>query len=74
MEIMNNPYIVGSASDLLDQFMKPSRYKALFGGRGSAKSHAMAEFLIANAAANLGFRALCIREIQKINLLISAGT
>lgn len=68
---MNDPYVVGSASHLLDKFMKPSRYKALFGGRGSAKSHAMAEFLIANAVANRGFRSLCIREIQK-NLKQSA--
>ena len=27
-------YIVGRASDVFDDFMQPSRYKALFGGRG----------------------------------------
>ena len=66
-----SPYRVGSASPIFEKFMKPSRYKALYGGRGSAKSHAMAEFLIANAAVNRGFRAVCIREIQK-NLTQSA--
>ena len=45
--------------------MTPSRYKALFGGRGSAKSHFFAEAMIANAASNKGFRAVCIREVQK---------
>lgn len=69
--IMSIPYRVGSASPIFEKFMKPSRYKALYGGRGSAKSHAMAEFLIANAAVNRGFRAVCIREIQK-NLTQSA--
>ena len=45
--------------------MAPSRYKALYGGRGSAKSHFFAEALVANAAENEGFRALCVREVQK---------
>lgn len=58
-------YIVGRASDVFDDFMQPSRYKALFGGRGSAKSHFFGEALIANAAENSGFRAACIREVQK---------
>ena len=45
--------------------MQPSRYKAIYGGRGSAKSHFFAEAMVANAAANRGFRAVCIREVQK---------
>lgn len=45
--------------------MRPSRYKALFGGRGSAKSHFFAESLVANADDNRGFRAVCVREVQK---------
>lgn len=45
--------------------MVPSRYKALYGGRGSAKSHFFAEALVANAASNKGLRAVCIREVQK---------
>lgn len=66
------PFRIGSASPLIfDNFMRPSRYKALYGGRGSAKSHFMAESLIGHAAVNSGFRAIGIREIQK-NLKHSA--
>ena len=56
---------VGSASPVFDQFKRPSRFKALYGGRGSAKSHFFAECLVANAAQNTGFRAVCVREVQK---------
>jgi hypothetical protein len=56
---------IGEASDVFDDMMYPSRYKALYGGRGSAKSHFFAECLVANAATNNGFRGLCIREVQK---------
>lgn len=45
--------------------MRPSRDKCLYGGRGSGKSHFFAEGVVANAAANSGFRVLCIREVQK---------
>lgn len=44
---------------------RPSRYKVLYGGRGSSKSHFFGECMIGNAAANDGFRAVCIREVQK---------
>ena len=44
---------------------KPSRYKVAKGGRGSGKSHNFAEALVTNAAANQGFRAVCVREVQK---------
>jgi len=56
---------VGAASEVFEDFMRPSRYKALYGGRGGAKSHFFAEAMVANAAANKGFRAVCIREVQK---------
>ena len=58
-------YRIGSASDVFDDFMRASRYKALFGGRGSAKSHFFAESMVANAGSNSGFRAVCVREVQK---------
>ena len=45
--------------------MRPSRDKCLYGGRGSGKSHFFAESVVANAANNIGFRVLCIREVQK---------
>lgn len=62
---MGQPARVGSASEVFNDFMRPSRYKALYGGRGSAKSHFFAEAMVANAATNTGFRAVCIREVQK---------
>ena len=42
-----------------------ARYKGAHGGRGSGKSHAFAELLVARAAATQGFRAACVREVQK---------
>lgn len=41
------------------------RFKAAHGGRGSGKSHFLADLLIRYALANPGFRAASIREIQK---------
>lgn len=56
---------VGTASEVFDDFIRPSRYKALYGGRGSGKSHFFAEAMVANAYQNKGFRGACIREVQK---------
>ena len=58
-------YRIGAAADVFQDFQRPSRYKALYGGRASAKSHFFAECMVANAAKNKGFRGLCIREVQK---------
>lgn len=44
--------------------MSSSRYKASWGGRGSAKSHSFARALLARASAQ-PLRWLCCREIQK---------
>jgi len=44
---------------------EPARYKAIYGGRGSGKSHNRAEALIFDALDNKGLRAVCIREVQK---------
>ena len=54
-----------TASAVYDQFHKPSRYKAIYGGRGSGKSHFFAEAMVANAVGAKGFRAVCVREVQK---------
>jgi phage terminase large subunit len=48
----------------------PSRYKGVHGGRGSGKSHFLAEKLIEDSMAEPGdsgegMRAVCIREVQK---------
>lgn len=44
---------------------KPKRYKGAHGGRGSGKSHAFAELLVVKASTTPGFRAACVREVQK---------
>lgn len=42
----------------------PVRYRAVHGGRGSAKSHSFAQALVLKAAEN-PLRVLCAREVQK---------
>jgi phage terminase large subunit len=44
---------------------KPSRYKALHGGRGSGKSHVFAELLVRRCVEAAPVRAVCIREVQR---------
>jgi phage terminase large subunit len=44
---------------------QPKRYKGAHGGRGSGKSHAFAELLVVKATTTPGFRAACVREVQK---------
>jgi len=44
---------------------KQGRYKAAWGGRGSAKSWNFAAMMIVRAATSKGFRAVCVREVQK---------
>ena len=58
-------YEIGAAYDFADELCQPSRYKALYGGRGSAKSHFFAEAVVGLAAHAPGTRVLCIREVQK---------
>lgn len=43
--------------------LKPARYKAVYGGRGSAKSHHFADSLI-DRCCMFPTRAVCVREIQ----------
>jgi phage terminase large subunit len=49
--------------DAFEFLWTPSRYKAVYGGRGSAKSHSIATALVTQAAAQ-PLRVLCCREIQ----------
>src|SRR5215471_6829404 len=46
---------------LLDQ----ARYKAAYGGRGSAKSHFFGEMLVEECVMVPGTRAVCLREFQR---------
>lgn len=43
----------------------PARYKGVWGGRGSGKSHFFADLLIEDSLAEKGMRSVCIREVQK---------
>lgn len=43
--------------------LQPARYKGLFGGRGSGKSHAFAELMI-DCHLEPGQRSVCVREVQ----------
>jgi len=45
--------------------LKPSRYKGIWGGRGSGKSHFFADLMVEEAFRTKGYRAVCIREVQK---------
>lgn len=45
--------------------LEPSRYKGVWGGRGSGKSHFFADLLIEHAQYEKGMRSVCIREVQK---------
>ena len=42
----------------------PSRYKAIYGGRGSGKSHFFADQLVDDSLCNPGLRTVCVREYQ----------
>ena len=47
----------------MQEFFRPHRYKVLYGGRGSGKSYAVADYLLL-AAAQRPMRILCAREYQ----------
>ena len=49
----------------LEPYFKPKQFKGLYGGRGSGKSHGFATLMILRAVREPGFRAVCIREIQR---------
>jgi phage terminase large subunit len=50
---------------IFEPLLAPARYKALFGGRGSGKSHFFGELLIELSEAERGISAVCMRESQK---------
>lgn len=45
--------------------LKPARYKAAYGGRGSGKSHFFGEYIIEEHILNPNDSTVCVREIQK---------
>lgn len=50
---------------MFNPLLGPARYKALYGGRGSGKSHFFAGLIVDEALCNRGLRSVCIREVQK---------
>jgi phage terminase large subunit len=48
-----------------EPLLAPARYKAVFGGRGSGKSHFFGELLVETCQAERGTLAVCIREAQR---------
>jgi phage terminase large subunit len=50
---------------VFEPLLAPARYKGLYGGRGSGKSHFFGELLIELCEAERGTSAVCIRESQK---------
>ena len=50
---------------IFEPLLAPARYKAVFGGRGSGKSHFFGELLVEICEAEPGTLAVCIRESQK---------
>ena len=57
-------------AEVFEPLLAPARYKAAWGGRGSGKSHAVADLLLEDCLAEPGdsgegLRTVCIREVQK---------
>jgi phage terminase large subunit len=52
-------------AEIFEPLLAPARYKGIFGGRGSGKSHFFGELLIELCEAEPGTSAVCIRESQK---------
>ena len=57
-------------AEVFEPLLAPARYKAAWGGRGSGKSHAVADILLEDSLAEPGdsgegLRTVCIREVQK---------
>jgi phage terminase large subunit len=48
-----------------EPLLQPARYKGVYGGRGSGKSHFFAELLVETCQAERGTLAVCIREAQR---------
>ena len=50
---------------IFEPLLKPARYKGVYGGRGSGKSHFFGELLVETCQAEPGTLAVCIREAQR---------
>jgi phage terminase large subunit len=50
---------------VFEPLLAPARYKGVYGGRGSGKSHFFGELLIETCQTERGTLAVCIREAQR---------
>src|ERR1700755_303864 len=50
---------------VFEPLLSRARYKAVFGGRGSGKSHFFGELMVETCQAERGTLAVCIREAQR---------
>lgn len=50
---------------MFEPLLVPARYKGVYGGRGSGKSHFFGELLVETCQAERGTLAVCIREAQR---------
>jgi phage terminase large subunit len=50
---------------IFEPLLASSRYKGVYGGRGSGKSHFFGELLVETCQAERGTSAVCIREAQR---------
>lgn len=51
--------------DYFKPYFGNARYKGLYGGRGSGKSHCFAGLAVLRCAERPGFRIVCVREVQR---------
>lgn len=52
-------------AEAFESLLYPSRYKVLYGGRGSGKSRFFGGLLVERHLMNKGMRSVCVREVQK---------
>ena len=50
---------------VFEPLLAPARYKGVYGGRGSGKSHFFGELLVETCQSERGTLAVCIREAQR---------
>jgi len=50
---------------IFEPLLQPARYKGVYGGRGSGKSHFFGELLVETCQSEPGTSAVCIREAQR---------
>lgn len=52
-------------AEVFQPLLEPARYKGVWGGRGSGKSHFFGGLLVEDHLAERGLLSVCIREVQK---------